>query len=74
MKGGADRRGRLAAGVFSYRVSKDEKVFISYHGTHVTTLAGRAAADFVRKVAGADPMQAQLLMARATGTFKRGSE
>ena len=49
-------------------------MFISFHGTHVTTLAGRAAADFVRKVAGADPMQAQLLMARATGNFKHGNE
>ena len=72
--GGDDRRGRLAAGVFSYRVSKDEKVFIAFHGTHVTTLAGQGAADFVRKVAGADPMQAQLLMARATGNFKHGNE
>ncbi len=72
--GGEDRRGKLADGVFSYRISKDAKVFISYRGKHVTTLTGKAAADFADNVADADPTQAQLLMAKATGNFKRGNE
>jgi len=49
-------------------------VFISYHGKHVTTLTGKAAAGFTDKVADADPTQAQLIMAKATGNFKRGNE
>lgn len=69
-----DRRGILDEEVFSYRVSKDEKVFISWHGKQVTVLSGRKAAEFARAIDGADSKQAQLIMARATGNFKRGNE
>lgn len=69
-----DRRDKLADGVFSYHISKDKKVFVSYRGKRVTILTGNAAADFARKVADADPTQAQLVMAKVTGNFKRGNE
>ncbi len=35
---------------FSYRVLKGERVMIYSHGAHVTTLAGRAAGDFLARV------------------------
>jgi hypothetical protein len=40
----------------------------------VTTLAGVPAERFLREVEGADEEAEQLLMARATGNFKRGNE
>lgn len=60
--------------VFSYRAHKDGTVRIAYQGRVVTTLAGRRAAQFLARMAGADDDGAQLLMARATGNFKRGNE
>lgn len=58
---------------FSYRAQKDGTVRIAYHGTVVTTLAGKEATRFLGRV-DADPDAAQLLMAKATGNFKRGNE
>jgi hypothetical protein len=46
---------------FSYRETKDGRVRVALHGRHVITLAG-------------DDAQRQLLLAKATGNFKRGNE
>ena len=59
---------------FSYRPSKDGKVFIAWQGRTVTTLKGSAARTFLARVAQCDGEEAQLLMAKATGNFKRGNE
>ena len=69
-----DQRGRLDEATFTYRTSKEGKVFISWHGRQVTTLNGAAARKFIAAIAAADEHQAQLLMARATGHFKHGNE
>jgi len=65
--------GRLKQ-VFSFRAHKDGTVRIAYHGKVVITLAGKEATRFLARVDGADPNQAQLVMAKATGNFKRGNE
>ena len=69
-----DKRGILDDEIFSYRVTKDEKVFISYEGKHVTTLSGAKASGFISSVSNAEGKEAQLIMAKATGNFKRGNE
>ena len=60
--------------VFSYRATKQGKVFIAWHGKQAMVLDGRAAQDFLAKVEGLDHHQTQLLMARITGNFRRGNE
>ncbi len=52
-------------------VARGEEVRISHYGRHATTLRGRAAAEFLDEVADGD---AQLLMARVTGSYRRGNE
>ena len=69
-----DQRGILDDEVFTYRATKDNKVFISWHGKQVTTLNGRKADEFISRMAGADGKEAQLIMAKATGHFKHGNE
>ena len=69
-----DKRGILDDEVFSYRVTKNKKVFISYHGKKVTTLSGSKAEKFIAEIEGADGKESQLVMARVTGNFKRGNE
>jgi hypothetical protein len=60
--------------VFDYTTTKDGQVFISYHGRNVTALRGVAADRFLDRVQAADRREAQIVMARATGNFKRGNE
>ena len=64
----------LAGEPFSFVVRADGSVVISYHTAPVTLLRGKAAARFMTRVSGTDPLGAQQLMARATGQFKRGNE
>lgn len=69
-----DKRGILDNEVFTYKVSKDNKVFISYEGKQVTILSGKSAEQFISKIEGTTDKVAQLIMAKATGNFKRGNE
>lgn len=59
---------------FSYRLHKDDRVSIAWRGKVVTTLAGNAARRFLARALHATPEEEQLLMAKATGNFKRGNE
>jgi len=69
-----DKRNQLAKDVFSYRVSKDNKVFICWHGKQVMILKGKNCESFLAKVSKASALEAQLIMAKVTGNFKRGNE
>ena len=69
-----DKRGVLDEEAFTYRVTKDKKVFISYNGKQVTTLSGKNAEKFIADIEGTDGKDAQLCMAKVTGNFKRGNE
>jgi hypothetical protein len=69
-----DKRKKLAEQPFTFQATKDGKVFIYWQGKTAATLRGKAAEKFLKSVAGVDSAQAQLLMARVTGHFKRGNE
>jgi len=68
------RRTNLDDAAFAYRTRKNGEVEISYHGKPVTTLRGKDAAKFTSRAEGLENHEAQLLMARVTGNFKRGNE
>ncbi len=59
---------------FSYRRMKTGVVEIRHHGRLAATLRGTDAADFIAEVEASDAADAQQLMARLTGNFKRGNE
>ena len=69
-----DKRGILDEEIFTYRITKDNKVFISYEGKQVVTLSGKRANDFIAKIRNLEGKEAQLIMAKITGNFKRGNE
>jgi len=69
-----DKRGILDEEVFTYRITKDQKVFISCEGRQVTTLSGKKAETFLAKIQNAEGKEAQLILAKITGNFKRGNE
>lgn len=72
--GEIDKRGKLEEEPFSYRVTKDKKIFISWNGKQVTILQGKESEKFLSKVEAADTMEQQLIMAKITGNFKHGNE
>jgi hypothetical protein len=59
---------------FSYRLSKDSKVFIDYEGKHVFSLSGSKAQKFIAELEVMGETEVQLVMAKLTGNFKRGNE
>jgi hypothetical protein len=64
----------LADAPFTYHTSKQGLVTIRWHKLVAKTLKGPAAQQFLAKVADLSEHDAQLLMARITGNFKRGNE
>ena len=74
MSGLIDKRGILENEVFTYRITKDKKVFISWCEKHVSTLSDRKAEAFISEITDAEGKDAQLIMAKITGNFKRGNE
>ncbi len=64
----------LAGEPFSFLARADGSIVIRYHAAPVTLLRGKAAARFMTRVSSGDAANAQQLMARATGNFKRGNE
>ncbi len=69
-----DKRNCFDEEVFTYRTSKDGKVFIYWHGKQVMILKDKQAREFLNKLEGLDEREAQLVMAKITGNFKRGNE
>lgn len=69
-----DKRGKLDDEVFTYRITKHRKVFISWRGKQVAALSGGKADSFIADIEAANGKEAQLIMAKATGHFKHGNE
>lgn len=60
--------------IFSYIVKKDNKVFIYWYEKLIKILSGEKAEKFLTKIEGADSVEAQQLMAKATGNLKRKND
>jgi hypothetical protein len=69
-----NNRGGLEDMPFSYRTSKDGRVFISWRGQQAMILKGSKASSFLSRAETLDAQGKQLEMARITGNFKRGNE
>jgi hypothetical protein len=59
---------------FSFRQRKSGVVEVFHGGKLASTLRGNEAADFVAEVESCSEADAQELMARLTGNYKRGNE
>ncbi|OOE12427.1 hypothetical protein [Fictibacillus arsenicus] len=73
--GNIDKRKRLEEEVFTYKITKNNIVFIDYNGIHITTLKGREAEKIIKRIEQAvTDHEVQLILAKVTGNFKRGNE
>ena len=59
---------------FVWQVAADSKVLVSRGGRQVVVVAGARGAKLAAQLETADEEQAQQLLARATGNYKRGNE
>jgi len=59
---------------FDWRVTKDGQLLVSRGNRVVTTVRGSAAAKLLGKLETVGDDEAQQLLARATGNYKRGNE
>ncbi len=59
---------------FTHRTRRNGDVEILHHGRLASTLRGADAADFIAEVAAGRDADAQQLMARVTGNYRRGNE
>lgn len=59
---------------FKYQHTKNGQVRIYYKGKVVTVLSGKEADKFALRIDTTSSEEGQLLMAKATGHFKRGNE
>ena len=64
----------MSDNVFTYQVTKSGKVFLFWSGKRIKILDGIAAQKFLARINGLDEEDAQLVMAKETGNFKRGNE
>lgn len=69
-----DKRNKLDEESFSYKVTKDNKVFIFWLGKQVVILKEKESKKFLSRIENADPKEKQLIMAKVTGNFKHGNE
>ena len=59
---------------FMYQVTKSGKVFLFWGGKRIKILDGNAAQGFLANVDGLGEEDAQLVIAKVIGNFKRGNE
>jgi len=59
---------------FAWQVTADAKVLVSRGGRQVVVVAGARGAKLAAQLESADEEQAQQLLARATGNYRRGNE
>lgn len=71
---GPDARGRLETDPFSYRLTQSGEILIGRGGRTVSTVGGAAAAKLITALERAEGQDEQLLLAKATGNYKRGNE
>jgi len=67
----------MAKEQFSYRITKNSKLFVYWHGKQgkrEIVLKGARAEKLIRELPTMDPKKQQLALAQATGNFKRGNE
>ena len=59
---------------FTHRTRKNGEVQVLHRGALAATLRGAAAQEFLAELAEGSAADAQQLMARLTGNYKRGNE
>lgn len=66
--------GKQLTDEFDYSVTKEGRVFVTFHGRQVMTVKGHKAMALLEELEAADDFGIQDILAKLTGNFKRGNE
>ena len=74
--GGIDKRNRLNEEPFTYQTMKNGTIFIYYKGKQIKMMKDHEAERLIARIKEVEDnrTEVQLLLAQATGNFKRGNE
>jgi hypothetical protein len=73
--GQIDKHKKLDEEIFTYRLTKNNTIFIDYKGKQVMILKGKEAEKIMSRINSANSeKEVQLILAKVTGNFKRGNE
>ena len=64
----------LDADPFAWRTTADRRVLVSRAGRQVAVVGGAAGARLADRLDAVEEVEAQRLLARATGNYRRGNE
>ncbi len=74
-RAGMTKENRLNQKQFTFKITKDNALFVYWNGKHVRTYTGSKAASILEEIEGAESdLDIQYSLARVTGNFKRGNE
>jgi len=59
---------------FTYKVLKDDKIFVYRENKMIKCISGKKAIEFLGVINSRDDYAIQLYLAKATGNFKHGNE
>lgn len=69
-----DKRKKLEENRFSYKICKNNKVFIYFQNREIMTLKNLEAQELIRTLENASSYDIQYYLATITGNFKHGNE
>lgn len=70
-----DKRNRLGEEVFTYRICKNNSVFIEFKGKDIKIVKGKEAEKLISRILQSETdKDVQLALAKITGNFKHGNE
>lgn len=69
-----DKRKKLEENRFSYRICKNNKVFIYFQNKEIMVLKNFEAQELIRALEDASSYEVQYYLATITGNFKHGNE
>ena len=64
----------MATYQFDYKIKKDQGIMIFWRQQQVMIVKGKKAAQLILKLKAANPDEAEMILAKITGNFKRGNE
>ena len=70
----SEEKNPLEDSPFEYRRYKNGNVSVFFNSNEVTILKGKDAQKFTARIERASEQEAQMIMAKITGNFKRGNE
>jgi hypothetical protein len=69
-----DKNGHLKDSPFDYQITKNNKMILFYENKKIMILGEKESRKIIQKMNNKSEFEIQMILAKATGNFKRGNE